>query len=156
MVQDIQCYVQVPVMAPGPAQPPAPGPAMRLGPVPGPARAKAAPGKSAGIYMVAGVAGAAQTLPRPALGGYPSADAWDEIHGGGVGSMEVQPLPCTSHMHSHAVDSQILGACDCHTSESSGGANLDTAKQDCSASAVVSHLVLKLGLPPMAQRACTI
>lgn len=56
---------------------------------PGLAGARKPPSQSAGIYTVAGVAGG-----DPSLGGYPSTEAWDEIHGGAIGTMQV--LKCTA------------------------------------------------------------
>ena len=67
--------LQVPIMA------------SALGPLsmaPVPARAKGVFGQSAGIYTVPGVAGNPHSLPRSASGEYPSNEAWDELHGGGV------------------------------------------------------------------------
>lgn len=74
-VYKIGCMLQVPIMASG------------LGPLsmaPVPARAKGVFGQSAGIYTVPGVAGNPHSLPRSASGEYPSNEAWDELHGGGV------------------------------------------------------------------------
>ena len=56
---------------------------------PGPAQAAQKYGKSAGIFSVGGVTENAPALTKPLQGGYPSTEAWDNIHGGGVGSLEV-------------------------------------------------------------------
>ena len=56
---------------------------------PGPAQAARKYGKSAGIFSVGGVADNAPALTQPLQDGYPSTEAWDNIHGGGVGSLEV-------------------------------------------------------------------
>ncbi|CAK0780726.1 hypothetical protein CVIRNUC_005153 [Coccomyxa viridis] len=95
-MHDLAAAGRVPVPAPGPAGgplasvlPPAGVPIMAsgLGPLsmaPVPARAKGVFGQSAGIYTVPGVAGNPHSLPRSASGEYPSNEAWDELHGGGV------------------------------------------------------------------------
>ena len=56
---------------------------------PGPALAARKFGKSAAVFGVGGVAGNTPSLNTPVQGGYPSTEAWDNIHGGGVGSLEV-------------------------------------------------------------------
>ncbi len=79
-------------MAPGPqaASTLAPAAALMNGTLaPGPAQAARKFGKSAAVFGVGGVAGSAPALDKPVQGGYPSTEAWDNIHGGGVGSLEV-------------------------------------------------------------------
>ena len=64
---------------------------------PGPAQAARKYGKSAGIFSVGGVTDNAPALTKPLQGGYPSTEAWDNIHGGGVGTLEVRgSRPCPS------------------------------------------------------------
>lgn len=84
-------------MAPSPHAAPTLAPAaaltrMRL--APGPAQAAQKYRMSAGIFSVGGVAENAPALTQPLQGGYPSTEAWDNIHGGGIGSLEVHRF-CT-------------------------------------------------------------
>ena len=96
-------------MAPGPraASTLAPSAALtkaRL--APGPAQAARKYGKSAGIFSVGGVAQNAPALTQPLQGGYPSTEAWDNIHGGGIGSLEVH-RSLRTHVNSLTSDARL-------------------------------------------------
>jgi len=93
------------VPGPGPAFSLAPSALLRTKLAPGPAKARRTSGKSAGIYTVAGVAGSTPSLTQPLTGGYPSTEAWDNIHGGGLGSSEVSKILTSNIMMSYYIAS---------------------------------------------------